>query len=148
MSCKKKKVKTNPKIKALENALLRNSPSKVFCKKSRLKHFAKFIGNHHTGISSACTCLSVRILLSEYFFEKTPIEGYLGLANTQQVFVHNRSCSERPRKCLFIIKNKNTISTNFTPMFHFYISWIRQKTFVFLTFSGGVEMKRVYCLYC
>ena len=30
---------------------------------------------------------------------------------------------------------------NFSPMFHFYTTWKRQKTFGFLTFSRGIEME-------
>ena len=31
--------------------------------------------------------------------------------------------------------------THFRPMFHFYAPWKLQKTFGFLTFSGGIEIK-------
>ena len=30
--------------------------------------------------------------------------------------------------------------THFSPVSHFYTPWKRQKTFGFLTFSGGIEM--------
>ena len=30
--------------------------------------------------------------------------------------------------------------THFSPVWHFYTPWKRQKTFGFLTFSGGIEM--------
>lgn len=33
------------------------------------------------------------------------------------------------------------VLTKFTPMFHFYTPTKRQKTSVFLTSSGGIEMK-------
>ena len=31
--------------------------------------------------------------------------------------------------------------THFSPTFNFYTPWKRQKTFVFFTFSGSVEME-------
>ena len=34
-----------------------------------------------------------------------------------------------------------TFLTHFSPVFHFYTPWIRQKTKGFLTFSGGIEME-------
>ena len=33
------------------------------------------------------------------------------------------------------------VITNFGSMFHLYTPWKRQKTFGFLTFSGGIEME-------
>ena len=33
-----------------------------------------------------------------------------------------------------------SLLTHFSPIFHFYDPWKRQKTFSFLTFSGGVEV--------
>ena len=32
------------------------------------------------------------------------------------------------------------ILTHFSPISHFYTPWKRQKTYGFLTFSGGIEM--------
>ena len=35
----------------------------------------------------------------------------------------------------------NNVLTGFTPMFHFYTPWKRQKIVAFLPFSGGIEME-------
>ena len=35
---------------------------------------------------------------------------------------------------------QKNVLTNFSPMSHFYTPWKRQKTYGFLTFSGGIEM--------
>ena len=37
-------------------------------------------------------------------------------------------------------RNFITALTHFSPVSHFYTPWKRQKTFGFLTFSGGIEM--------
>ena len=38
--------------------------------------------------------------------------------------------------------NQGITLTHFSPMFHFYNLWKRQKIFGFLTFSGGIEMEQ------
>ena len=43
--------------------------------------------------------------------------------------------------CIYSSLIKLFMLTCFSPMFHFHISWKRQKTKDFLTFSGGLEMK-------
>ena len=40
-----------------------------------------------------------------------------------------------------IVNQVKAYLTHFSPMFHFHTSWKRQKSFNFLTFSGGVEME-------
>ena len=40
-----------------------------------------------------------------------------------------------------IVNQVKAYLTHFGPMFHFHTSWKRQKSFNFLTFSGGVEME-------
>ena len=50
-------------------------------------------------------------------------------------------------KCKIIYQKENLIAiqkmyslTHFSPVSHFYTPWKRQKTFCFLTFSGGIEI--------
>ena len=45
--------------------------------------------------------------------------------------------------CLSAAAFINCYFTHFSPIFHFYTLWKRQKTCGFLTFSGGIEME--YC---
>ena len=48
------------------------------------------------------------------------------------------------QKGLVIMKISDTpkLTHFFSPVSHFYTPWKRQKTFGFLTFSGGIEMWR------
>ena len=41
--------------------------------------------------------------------------------------------------CILFLGNWRLLITHFRPMFPFYTPWKRQKTFDFLTFSGGIE---------
>ena len=47
----------------------------------------------------------------------------------------------RDYKLKFYVKLINFNLTHFIPIFHLYTPWKRPKTFGFLTFSGGIEMR-------
>ena len=49
-------------------------------------------------------------------------------------------CGVGEEKNTFWIHFKTFWLTHFSPMPHFYTPWKRQKTYGFLTFSGGIEM--------
>ena len=110
--------------------------------------FQLFFSSFTRELQSQHTFLTLKTL-STFFSETLELFRYLWMLNFLLIWLKIISTKFLFSQYFIIVcvslkidvaKLLCTVLTHFSPVPHFYTPWKRQKTFGFLTFSGGIEM--------